>query len=161
MFLVGVYSSVHSVIQPYILKVILDRVSHTSSDAFISDCLTPPSLLLIGLGFLVTAVCRLYNYNFLKSLPKIKSDIVTLITEYLTNQSYAFYQDTLSGDVSAKTAGLTSNIQSLVNAWFNISRQGLTIALSILMVGTVSVYFILATVGSIRSFDKSVYGIYP
>jgi ATP-binding cassette subfamily B protein len=158
MFLVGVYSSVHSVIQPYILKVILDRVSHTSSDAYISDCLTP-SLLLISLGFLVTAVCRLYNSIVLKSLPKIKSDIVTLLTEYLRNQSYAFYHDPLSGDVSAKIADLTSNIQSLVNAWFNISRKGFIIVLTILMVGTVSIYFILATVGSIRSYDQSVYGI--
>ena len=139
---VGVYSAIHSVVEPYVLKVILDRVTNTSNRSFISDCL-PPSLLLITLGFLITVVWRFYNFIGLKSLPKIKADIVTLATGHLRHQSYAFFQDRLSGDISAKISDLTSNIQSVVSSWFNISRQGLTIFLSIIMAGTVNLYFSL------------------
>ena len=77
MSMVGIYSSIHSVIQPYVLKVILDRVTTSGATAFVSKCL-PPALLLITLGFLITLVWRFYNYLVLKSLPRIKSDIVRM-----------------------------------------------------------------------------------
>lgn len=137
MGMVGVYSSIHSVIQPYVLKVILDRVTTSGATAFVSKCL-PPALLLIILGFLITVVWRFYNYLVLKSLPRIKADIVTIATEHLRNQSYAFFQDRMSGDISAKISDLTNNIQNVVNSWFNIARQALTILLSIFIVGMVS-----------------------
>lgn len=140
MGIVGIYSSIHSVIQPYVLKVILDRVTTSGAASFVSRCL-PPALLLITLGFLITLVWRFYNYLVFKSLPKIKADIVTIATEHLRNQSYAFFQDRMSGDISAKISDLTSNIQNIVNSWFNIARQALTILLSIFIVGTVNGYF--------------------
>lgn len=96
MSMVGIYASLHSVIQPYVLKVILDRVTTSEATSFISKCL-PPALLLITLGFLITLVWRFYNYLVLKSLPRIKADIVTIATEHLRNQSYAFFQDRMSG----------------------------------------------------------------
>lgn len=140
MSMVGVYSSIHSVIQPYVLKVILDRVTTFGATSFVSKCL-PHALLLIILGFLITLVWRFYNYLVLKSLPRIKADIVTIATEHLRNQSYAFFQDRMSGDISAKISDLTNNIQNVVNSWFNIARQALTILLSIFIVGMVSWYF--------------------
>jgi ATP-binding cassette, subfamily B, bacterial len=140
MLFVGIYSSVHSVVQPYVLKVLLDGIAQPQDKSFI-DLSLKPTLLLILLGFIITAVWRFYNFVVLKSLPRIKADIVTITTEHLRDQSYAFFQDELSGDMSAKISDLTSNIQNMLNSWFNISRQALTIFLSILMVGTVSLYF--------------------
>lgn len=140
MSMVGIYSSIHSVIQPYVLKIILDRVTTSGASSFVSKCL-PPALLLILLGFVITLVWRFYNYLVLKSLPKIKADIVTIATEHLRNQSFVFFQDRMSGDISAKISDLTNNIQNVVNSWFNIIRQALTILLSIFIVGTVSWYF--------------------
>lgn len=52
-----------------------------------------------------------------------------------------FFQDRMSGDISAKISDLTNNIQNVVNSWFNIIRQALTILLSIFIVGTISWYF--------------------
>lgn len=60
-----------------------------------------------------TLVWRFYNYLALKSLPWIKADIVTIATEHLRNQSYAFFQDRMSGDISAKISDLTNNIQNV------------------------------------------------
>ncbi|KTC65022.1 multidrug ABC transporter ATPase (plasmid) [Legionella adelaidensis] len=142
MLLVGIYSSIHSVLQPYVLKILLDAVAHAENKKFL-DVSLKPALLLIILGFVITIVWRLYNYIVLRSLPKMKADIIAATTSYLRDQSYIFFQDHLSGSISAKISDLTSNIQNIVNAWFNISRQGLTIILSIAMVGLVSPYFSL------------------
>ncbi len=142
MLLVGVYSSIHSVLQPYVLKILLDAVAHTDNKKFLVVCLKP-ALLLIALGFIIAFIWRFYNYVVLQSLPKMKADITTATTSYLRDQSYIFFQDHLTGSISAKISDLTSNIQNIVNAWFNILRQGLTIILSIAMAGLVSPYFSL------------------
>ena len=142
MLLVGIYSSIHSVLQPYVLKILLDAAAHTENKKFLDVCLKP-ALFLIILGFIITFIWRFYNYIVLRSLPNLKADIIAETTSYLRGQSYVFFQDNLSGSLSAKISDLTSNIQNIVNAWFNISRQGLTIILSIAMVGLVSPYFSL------------------
>lgn len=142
MLLVGIYSSIHNVLQPYVLKLLLDAAAHTENKKFLDACLKP-ALFLIILGFIITFIWRFYNYIVLQSLPKMKADIIAATTSYLRGQSYVFFQDHLSGSISAKISDLTSNIQNIVNAWFNISRQGLTIILSIAMVGLVSPYFSL------------------
>lgn len=142
MLFVGIYSSIHNVLQPYVLKILLDAVAHAEKNQFL-DVSLKPALLLIILGFVITFIWRLYNYIVLRSLPKIKADIIAATTAYLRDQSYVFFQDHLSGSISAKISDLTSNIQNIVNTWFNISRQGLTIILSIAMVGLVSPYFSL------------------
>ena len=140
MLFVGVYSSIHSVLQPYILKVLLDSASHAKEGQFLALCM-PPGIILIILGFIITFIWRFYNYIALKSLPRMKADIVKITTAHLRNQSFGFFQDNLSGSISAKISDLTSNVQNIVNAWFNISRQALTVILSIGMVGLVSPYF--------------------
>ncbi len=140
MLLIGIYSSIHSVVQPYVLKVLLDGIAKPQNKSFLELSLKP-TMFLILLGFIITVVWRFYNFVVLKSLPRIKADIVAITTKHLRDQSYAFFQDVLSGDISAKISDLTSNIQNMLNSWFNISRQALTISLSILMVGSVSLYF--------------------
>lgn len=140
MLFVGVYSSVHSVMQPYVLKVLLDSAATAGPGQFLESCLRP-GILLIILSFVITAVWRFYNYVVLKSLPKIKADIIQLTTAHLRDQSFGFFQDNLSGAISARISDLTSNVQSIVNAYFNILRQGLTIILSIGMAGLVNSYF--------------------
>lgn len=142
MLLVGIYSSVHSVLQPYVLKLLLDAAAHTGNKKFLDVCLKP-ALFLIILGFIITFIWRFYNYIVLRSLPNMKADIIATTTAYLRGQSYVFFQDNLSGSISAKISDLTNNIQNIVNAWFNILRQGLTIILSIVMAGLVSPYFSL------------------
>jgi len=142
MLVVGIYSSIHNVLQPYVLKILLDGAAHPGNKKFLEVCLKP-ALFLIILGFLITFIWRFYNYIVLQSLPKLKADIIATTTAYLRGQSYVFFQDHLGGSISAKISDLTSNIQNIVNAWFNISRQGLTIIFSIVMVGIVSPYFSL------------------
>ena len=73
----------------------------------------------------------------------MKADIIAATTTYLRGQSYIFFQDQLSGSLSAKISDLANNIQNIVNAWFNILKQGLTIILSVAMVGLVNPYFSL------------------
>jgi len=133
MLLVGIYSAFHNAVQPYVLKVLIDRATATiGKENFIATTMAPATILII-MGILINFIWRIYNYLNLKSLPFMKADIVNLTTRHLRGQSFTFFQNNLSGSISAKISDLANNIQSIVNMGGNFFRQSLTILVSILM----------------------------
>ncbi len=143
LLLIGIYSAFHGAVQPYILKVFLDKVNTSSNTTnFITSCLMPASILII-MSFAITFIWRVYNYFILKSIPNMKADIVRLTTEHLRGQPYEYFQNQLSGALNAKISDLTSNLQELINSAFNISRQALTVIIAIAMSALVHPYFSL------------------
>jgi ATP-binding cassette subfamily B protein len=140
---IGVYSALHGAIQPYVLKMLLDSaVASINTPAFIKNCMLPASLLIV-MGFVITFIWRVYNYLILKSLPKMKADIIKMCTEHLRGQSFEYFQNQLSGALSAKIGDLTSNLYELINSVFNISRQALTVIIAIAMSALVNPFFSL------------------
>lgn len=151
MLFIGIYSAVHGAVQPYVLKVLLDNASRTiNTSIFLSSCLVP-ALFLILMSFGITFIWRLYNFLILKSLPKMKADIIVLSTNHLRKHSYEYFQNQLSGVLSAKVSDLTSNLFDVINSFFNISRQALTVILAIAMSAIVhplfSLVFLISSVG--------------
>lgn len=141
MLIVGVYSALHGAIQPYVLKILLDEAGATiHKPTFISSCFIP-AVFLIVMGFSITFIWRVYNFLILKSVPKMKADIITLATDHLRWHSYEYFQNHLSGALSAKVSDLTNNLYELINSVFNISRQALTVILAIGMSALVHPYF--------------------
>jgi ATP-binding cassette, subfamily B, bacterial len=156
-FLIGIYTAVHGSLQPYVLKRMLDSAASTiNTPGFIQACIIPASILVL-MGFAITFIWRLYNYLILKSLPKMKADIVKLTTEYLRGHSFEFFQNQLSGALSAKVGDLTSNLQELINTAFNISRQGLAVIIAIAMSALVHPYFPVAFLASSIGFLYMAY----
>lgn len=156
-FLIGVYTAVHGSLQPYVLKKMLDSAASTiNTPGFIQTCIIPAAIL-IAMGFAITFIWRLYNYLILKSLPKMKADIVKLTTEYLRGHSFEYFQNQLSGALSAKVGDLTSNLQELINTAFNISRQGLAVIIAIAMSALVHPYFPIAFLVSSLGFLYMAY----
>jgi len=157
LLLIGIYSALHGAIQPYVLKILLDdAVASINTPEFIQSCIVP-AILLVGMGLVITYVWRLYNYLTLKSLPNIKADIIKLTTEHLRGHSFEYFQNHLSGGLSAKISDLTSNIQELVNSAFNISRQVLTVLIAIGMSALVHPYFSLVFLFSSLGFLYMAY----
>jgi ATP-binding cassette subfamily B protein len=151
--LIGVYSAIHGAVQPYVLKILLDNAVVTiNSPIFFASTVWPASILIL-LGFTAAFIWRLYNYVILKSMPRIKADIIRMTSSRLRGQSFEFFQDKLGGALSAKISDLTNNLYELVNSYFNISRQTLTIIIAIGMSYIVHPYFavifLLTTIGFI------------
>ena len=144
MLSVGIYASLHNAIQPYVLKNLIDATtSSIGKENFISVSIVPASILIIMTIF-INFIWRLYNYFNLKSLPLMKADIINLTTRHLRGQSYNFFQNNLSGSVSAKVGDLANNIPTIIHAGGNFFRQCLTILISIIMSTFVHPYFPIA-----------------
>ncbi|MBT4963535.1 MAG: ABC transporter ATP-binding protein [Francisellaceae bacterium] len=137
---IGIYASIHSVLHPYFIKSLLDSATSSNANNFLQNSIVPGSVL-IGISFVINFMWRFYNYVVLKSIPKMKADIIRVSTKHLRGQSFQFFQNELSGSLGTKVNDLTSSIQDLFNSFFNVSRQTLTILLSTLVAWSVSPYF--------------------
>lgn len=144
MLSVGIYAALHNAIQPYVLKELIDKATASiGKENFIAVSMLP-AIILIAMSFIITFIWRLYNYFNLKSVPLMKADIINLTTRHLRGQSFTFFQNNLSGAVSAKVGDLANNVQMLVHDGGNFIRQCLTILISIIMSFFIHPYFAIA-----------------
>ena len=141
MAFVGIYSSLHMVIEPYILKMLLDAASITAIGSdFVNNCFWP-AVIFIVMSFVINYIWRFYSYLNLKSVPGIRADIITVTTDYLRGHPYKFFQNNLSGAIGAKINSIVDNLFFLINTTLNVTRQGLSLLLSIILAFVVHPYF--------------------
>ncbi|ETO92373.1 ABC transporter ATP-binding protein [Legionella oakridgensis] len=120
--LVSIFWAVDMSLTPYLLKVIIDTIStyQGPQDRLLSLILIP-SILYVSMSFLMNVMFRLYDYINLKLYPDMKAYFEQKLLSYLLNHSYAFFQNTFTGELTKKIADFIENIEPLVsipNEWF-------------------------------------------
>ena len=101
------------------------------------------ALVLITLTIINNIAWRLNNYVILKSVPKLKANIISKTSDYVHENSFKFFQDNLSGAISNKIIDLANNTDSLI-----MMARELLVRLFIL----ISAIFIAAIVNPLFSF---------
>lgn len=101
------------------------------------------ALVLITLTIINNIAWRLNNYVILKSVPKLKANIISKTSDYVHENSFKFFQDNLSGAISNKIIDLANNTDSLI-----MTARELLVRLFIL----ISAIFIAALVNPLFSF---------
>ncbi len=144
MFLCVIAFATSASVNPYLLKIILDRVSQGSQSAVFSY-LAVPILAYLGICILQTATYRLYNYLVeIQMIPQLRATIANNCLETLLNKSHMFFQDTFSGSLSNKVAdlmGCTSDlIRIVIDRFF---AHLLTTIIAIITLWYVNIWFAL------------------
>jgi ATP-binding cassette subfamily B protein len=108
--LVSCYWAIHTSIQPYAVKIILDQVSR---DASLSQVATPIAYyVLMMIVFTINA--RFYDYLNLNLYPKMKVNIIADAAHRISYYSYSFFQDQFAGGLTDKIKTLSKGAQALV-----------------------------------------------
>lgn len=144
--LVACYWAIHISASPYIIKLILDQISLNPS---ISDVIMPVVFYIL-LSLIFNLNFRFYDYVSLRFYPQLKLNIIAQANEKVSQNSYSFFQNQLSGslanrikDLSNGTAEIVqiltdrffSNLLALLIGCFTLMR--IHVALSvILIIGT-------------------------
>lgn len=119
MFLTGITWAVHMSLQPYILKIILDRISETSTED-ITSRLFMPACAYIGISLVMMSVFRLYGYFVeFKMIPTLRSKLGSHAFDRLTEQSNKFYQNNFAGSLANKIGDLTSAVPELLQTFMD------------------------------------------
>lgn len=119
LIIVACYWAVHISLQPYLIKLIIDRVNQVPS---LHNVWLPVTLYIV-IAFLFTLNFRFYDWVGLHFYPKIKAQIMQDSTEIIRHYSYAFFQNRFSGELSDKIKNLSKGtadiIQILIDRLFS------------------------------------------
>lgn len=159
MVLVCIIASFGITLTPYVLKIFLDAATNLiGKEGFIEGVIIPV-FLLIGIDILMNLTWRFNNYLYLKSLPRLKADIIDRASNYVHYHSYQFFQDNLSGAVANKILNLAENTEALIYAFTGTGMilQIITIFSAIAISSIVSPWFSLLFLVSTIIFIKLAY----
>lgn len=101
-------------VQPYLLKIVVDRVTSTENPLVWTDLMWP-----LGAYFLVQASfslgSRLYGYFVdIRMIPVLRAKIGAQGFETAIQHSYSYYQNNFAGSLASKLNDLTGSIPELV-----------------------------------------------
>jgi ATP-binding cassette subfamily B protein len=114
MFMVAVVWAADLSLRPFVLKIILDRVSEHTGQG-IAALLVGPVALYFALTLFMTLMFRAYGYFVeIKMIPVMRKRIATDAFEHLLQGSHHFYQVNFSGSLTNKINDLVNNVPDLV-----------------------------------------------
>ena len=145
MFLLAITYAVDLSLRPYLLKIILDRLSQCGQDDVFSNLLLPiilylTSFLFVALGF------RLYNYFVeIKMIPNLRAKIANEALQLLLDKNQNFYQNNFSGSLANRVNDLTRSIPEVLRIIIDrFFCNFLALGAAIFTLWQVNIYFALA-----------------
>ena len=111
-----IISSIDTSLRPYLIKVILDKVSvlNSNSDIMFKQVITYLSVYTI-ISLLMVANHRIYDFCELKMMPVLKQRIIEKCMHCLIEQSHAFFLNNSSGVLNKKVIDITIGIRNVIS----------------------------------------------
>lgn len=132
LFFTAFISGVDLSFRPYLLKVILNRLT-TGSQAEIFSYLSIPIALYLSLYFFTLIFHRLFDYFIeIKMIPQLRTNIANGAMSLLMDKSHTYYQHHFSGSLASKINDLTSCIPAIIQAsLYQFSLHSLSLMVAI------------------------------
>ncbi len=120
----------------YAIKLTIDILAE--NPVFLIEDLLFPMLLFIGGHITLEILWRISDIAEYKSLPFIKTSIIHNSYSYITGHSYQFFQNNLSGMISAKI----NNIEAGATKIYNNFKLNIVHPISMILITMVFLYFV-------------------
>lgn len=159
--------SVDLSLRPYLVKIILDRLSSTPANTAWYH-LVGPLLLFVSITIISLIVYRLYDWVILRFLPALKKTIVEFMMDHMLKHSHSYYQNSFSGSLVNKINDVAygmreiliigidrffGNFLALLIATFVISTVHPMLA--VIMMTWLSIYFVVSLYCASKSHHLS------
>lgn len=113
--LVGLFTAALVSLGPYLLKIIIDTANReTGNPQLLLGAILIPAVLYGLLPLFQNFVFRLWNFAYLSLFPKMRTEIITQMFEYLSLQSHNYFQSNFSGSLANKIADMPQGIESIM-----------------------------------------------
>lgn len=148
MAMVAIFWAIDLSLRPYILKIMLNRITE-SPGADIFSYLALPAGIYIFLALTETTIFRLYGYFVeIKMIPRLRQQITETTFSRFLKQSHPFYQNQFSGSLSNKVNDLTQGIPDLLQILMDrFLSTFLALFIAIITLNTVNPAFALLMFG--------------
>lgn len=131
-------------LRPYLLKLIIDRISDTSNHDIFNNV---GSLVIIYflMTFIYASTGRFYGYFVeIKMIPTMRRNIANISFTSLLKQSYSYYQNNFAGSLTNKVNDLTSSVPDIIQlAIDRFFSHGIALFIAIITLWQVNAVFAL------------------
>jgi ATP-binding cassette subfamily B protein len=100
-------------LRPYLVKVILDRLSLGSSSGAVMPIVFP-IILYLAMTLGVILVMRCYDLLLWRLLPALKKQVVVTLMNRVMNHSHRYFQNNFAGDIASRIKEITRGMSELV-----------------------------------------------
>ena len=142
MVFVAVSWAIHISIHPYLLKVILNRLS-TCEPQDVFKVLWGPAALFVGITVIQSVSYRAYGYFVeILMIPRLRAQLANEALGHLLHKSHTYYQNNFSGSLTNRVNDLTGSVPEIVQIIFDrFFSHFLALFIAVLTLGYVSPYF--------------------
>lgn len=139
LLVVGIFWALYLSLSPYAMKLIIDKVAEVGTDTdHLFEAVRFPVILYVSLAGFIAIVFRFYDWVMIRTFPKMKSEIISEMFEYVQGHSYNYFQQNFSGSLANKILDMAKGVTTVIS---NIFDHFIARALS-LVVGAITMYFV-------------------
>ena len=122
-------NAIYPLVYNYSIKLLIDLF--TSSSQIALPATIYPILLFVGINAWLEISWRIHNFAAWKSMPYIMQNVMNKVYNYVSNHSYRFFQNNLTGTIISKVKGINDGCQQIHNAFeYQVSKPVLTTIVS-------------------------------
>lgn len=100
--------------RPYVLKIVLDRVTQAPGNQVFNYALMP-ILLYLGLTLFNVILMRIYDYVSLRFVPALRLGVTADLTSYVMKHSYNYFQNNFAGSLANKISDVANGTRTLIS----------------------------------------------
>ena len=130
---VGVIWSIQSALRPYLIKLILDRLSAGPGKESFEQVIILAIILIVWTLFVV-GTYRLYDYCCLKIGPAVKEKVTLFLVEHVLGHDHTFFQNNFSGSLMNKINDVSMGVREIILIF--IDRICSRVLLLIIVIGS-------------------------
>jgi ATP-binding cassette subfamily B protein len=158
MFCAAVISAASVSVTPYLMKIILNRITEDSAVDVFAYLATPVAIYL-GMHLLMGVTYRSYDYFVtIHMIPRLRKKLCSQGLGELLDKSHNYFQNNFSGSLAAKVGDITGSVPDLVQmAIDKLFNRALTILVATLTLWIVSYKFALLMFAWTSLFSLGAY----
>jgi ATP-binding cassette, subfamily B, bacterial len=143
-----IIASLLTVIDPFLLKILIDKISNDSNNFNLLHDKSYIILvaLFVSLNIFGNLLWRVINYLSLKTFPFVRARVVSYAFSYLSLHSHQYFQDNLSGDLANKIQDIGKSIENIFEPIMTIMYIICTVLITTIIAYTISFYFSIAII---------------
>lgn len=142
MFIIILIWAIDVSLRPYLVKIIIDRISQPSTYN-VFELVKVPVIIYFLATLIFSSIHRFYNYFIeIKMIPSLRRNIANIAFGSLLHQSYSYYQNNFAGSLTNKINDLTASVPEIVQlALDRLPSRGLALSIAIFILWQVNVVF--------------------
>ena len=145
---VGLFWAITNTLQPYILKIIIDKVAAFQGDKVSAFALIQPYIFLyLFLWVILCMDMRLLDWAKLKLFPSLRQDVMTKMFAYLNQHSHHYFQNSFAGSLINKIADMQGGIVDILSILDDVYAQVLSLTIAIITLLLIHPVFAFILVG--------------